>query len=106
MMTVKIHRLQAPGAHTRAAYAQPRRAYTTPRGSLRPQRSDNAPTASTPTTLRPLMRPKAVAAVAGEKPRSMAKGTKCVDTSAMLKPHTKYPPQSCHMGVERKASRQ
>ena len=50
-----------------------------------------------------LRTPKAVAAVAGEKPLSTALGTKWKAMMRVVKPQTEYVAHNCHMGQERKA---
>ena len=74
-ITAKPHIPKTPGASTSIAYARPRTPYTALNRYRRSNLSDIAPTLSTPTTLRPLISPKASAAVPSEKPRSTAKGT-------------------------------
>ena len=100
MITTKLHRLQAPGGEQERGVGAAAQGVDEPHQVLAPPRS-SASTATTPTTFRPLIRPYAVAAVAGDSPRSMANGTMGRD-QGNSKPTDKIPPQSCRMGVDRK----
>ena len=103
MIATKLHRLQSPGSSNSGKGAAAQGIHASegvlppPAIGERPHRQHANHVKATHQAIRRGRR-------RGGEARSMANGTKWVVTRAIEKPHTKYPPQSCHMGREPKLS--
>jgi hypothetical protein len=86
IMRANLQMPQAPGARRSNAKANTLIAYTLASTFFRTNLSDRKPVAIRPTTLRPLIRPNAVAAVEMDSPLPSAKGMKCINIIAVMKP--------------------